>query len=472
LNLNLRYGKIQHFNWFNRDQNIIGCANSGIVTIWNAFSGQRLYEYIEKTIKFKSVFLNGHLMEYSIFAFDYHNNLTILKNNNSSRMRSSVSSVSLTLDQNNLEDLVLEKVVYFANLIKDSSGMIEKRMPLKITCFNVFENWIILGTNKGIIYFYDYVLNDLLTTIYDNKNENGPCLSISQLLVIKLNDDKANLICFYENGLTKIFVFSHESIDYKTDNLILTKQPLFNKISDDILIYKKDLKQKISNDFNLKNLLEEQQDEQKYQLKLKDVINNEEIRTINYQAKVKFTYLRNFIKKKKFIKDQNLKTSRIRLNEIKEKFHRDLNQLKETNEAILISKYILLDQLNNDLDKLKKQNESLVTNINNISLDPNYELNLNLENNLEKNLKFETNILNSNANAELEKLKNLIKYITCNNYELELENDNLIENLKHNLNCDYNNYLKQNEQLKYDISICKYNIESLNEILENKNESK
>ena len=469
LNLKVRYGKIQNFNWFNRDQNIIGCANSGIVAVWNTFSGQTIYEYVERSINFRNVLINSQNL---IFAFDHQNNLRILKHNSGRKM--STSSVLSLLDHNNLEDLVLEKIVCFKNLIKnDTYATLDKGMPLKITCFTIYKNWIILGSNKDTIYFYDFILNEFLK-ITDNRSKKIESLSsISQLLIIRLDENEQNLICFYENGSIKIYNFICDNENNKSEDIIHTKKPpTCDKLSNDILIYKKDLKQAIKKDLNLRNLLEDQEEEKRYQLKLKDVIHNEEIKTMNYQAKIKFTYLRNFINKKKYLNDQQLKSKSTRFNEVEEKLQNDLRKLKEKNESQLISKYTELDQLSHEFAELKKKNESLVTRINNLLLDPNDELNLKLENDLEAYQKIEVDNLNSSSNARLKFLQNMIKYITRDNYELELEEDNLIQNLKYNLDCVYNDHLKKNEQLKNDILICKYNIESLKEIIEKKNEAK
>jgi len=50
--LKFRAGKLTHFEWFYQDQYIAASSNLGIICIWNVFTGEKLTEYVEKTVKF------------------------------------------------------------------------------------------------------------------------------------------------------------------------------------------------------------------------------------------------------------------------------------------------------------------------------------------------------------------------------------------------------------------------------------
>ncbi|RMZ94697.1 WD repeat-containing 65 [Brachionus plicatilis] len=390
-----RIGKIHHFMWLEGDQCIISCSNSGIICIWNAFTGHRLYEYIEKQVQFKHVSISNAETNLIIFAVDKLNSLRIL----SCKFNKTISSEANTAT---IEDIVLEKIVDLKKL--------------DISCFCSFGNTIFFGNQKGHVLHLKYSMGKTSKWQIVNENFYQNC-GISQLVIsncmnriflISAFDDGLLVLCNL-NGGNEAFLMpspvSHHSITNQTNQeTILKLEPQAQEFFNDILITKNDIKKIISNDLNLKQVIIEQEDDQNYQLKLKDMIHKEQTKTINYEAKLNLTCLRSLYKEMRQIDEDKFKKNYHRLDKLKFKLQKDLQIAKENAEFELNKKFVLNNKLSSQFQELSSINKDILDGINRLSESNGTSTELE-SSNLKNIEKIRINELHSEMKFKLEHLK-------------------------------------------------------------------
>lgn len=410
-----RIGKIQHFVWIEDDQCIISCSNSGIICIWNAFTGHRLYEYIEKQVQFRHISISLTETNLAIFALDKLASLRIL----SCKFNKTISSETNTA----IEDIVLEKIVDLKNL--------------GVSCFCSFGNTLFFGNQKGhIIHFkHSFVETSKWQIVNENFQQN---LGLSQLVISNCMN-RIFLISAFEDGLLvlcnmnekkDLFLMpspiSQLSITNQTNQEASLKlEPQAQEFFNDILITKNDIKKIISNDLNLKQVIIEQEDDQNYQLKLKDMIHKEQTKTINYEAKLNLTCLRSLYKEIRQIDEDKFKKNYHRLDKLKFKLQKDLQFARENAEFELNKKFVLSDQLSSQLQELNSINKDILDGINRLS--ESNAISTKLESSNLKNIeKIRINELHSEMIFKLEHLKKVIKLLKSENFQMENNQDDML----------------------------------------------
>ncbi|CAF0922961.1 unnamed protein product [Brachionus calyciflorus] len=431
LEIKLRIGKIQQFIWLEDDQFIVSCSNSGIICIWNIFTGQRLYEYIEKQVQFKQISIFNHQSKLFIYALDKLNSLRILSckfNRN----------LSIESNSNNIEDIILEKTIDLKKF--------------DITCFSSFKNTICFGNDKGHIICFKYLVDNNKITSFQKGNQNffqksGICqLSISNCM------NKTYLVSAFDNGLLVLCNINEKNHQFflmssSVSNHSLSSNNHLNNNPDsgnfkldqqqqqqgesleffnDILITKNDIKKLISSDLNLRQILIEQEDEQNYQLKLKDMIQKEQTKTINYEAKLNLTCLRSLYKEIKQLNDDKSKKNSLRLDKLKFKLEKDLELVKENAELELNKKFVLYEKLNYEYLKLNSMNKEILNGINSLSNQEKIVAKNSYFENIEK---IQVQELENEIKYRLGKFKKLTKLLKNENVMLELNEDLQVRNL-------------------------------------------
>ena len=410
-----RIGKIQHFMWLEDDQCIVSCSNSGIICIWNAYTGHRLYEYIEKQVQFKQISISNTESNLVIFALDKFTSLRVL----SCKYNKAISS---EVNTNTIEDITLEKIIDLKLL--DTSF------------FCSFGNTLFFGNHKGHILHYNYSVDKENKWQIVNDNFYQNC-SISQILISNCMN-RIFLISAFEDGLMVLcnlsdineeFLMpspvSRHSITNQTNqetNLKLDPQP--QEFFNDILITKNDIKKIISNNLNLKQIIIEQEDDQNYQLKLKDMIHKEQTKTINYEAKLNLTCLRSLYKEIKQINEDKFKKNYHRLDKLKFKLQKDLQIAKENAEFELNKKFVLSDRLSSQFQELNTINKDILDGIKRLSESNTISTKLGSNNskNIEKNRASE---LHGVMKSKLEHLRKVISFLNSENFEMEFNQDEM-----------------------------------------------
>lgn len=462
-------GKIQHFVWHQDDQYIITCSNSGIICIWSVYTGQRLYEYIEKQVQFKQIFSYSTEAKCYIFALDRSNTLRVLYGKCiKGLLIESDSTISSNSTNNNnnvnsIEDLYLEKIIDLKSF--------------SLTCFSSFKNNVFFSDDKGHIFYLNYsfdekekvsdikiLLSNLSISLFNDKSSAAICqLDVASNCLSQVSNSTKNyLLIALENGLLILCNMNNNNNTNNTINraiitsdknhfLLLMSSPeevntntnanansqeqveiasctKFQQVhstNNDILIAKSDIKKLISNDLNLKQNLVELEDEQNYQIKLKDMIHKEQTKTINYEAKLNLTCLRGVYKELKQTSEDKLRRNYHKFENEIVKFKKDLELIKKNAENELNEKFLYFSQLYQEYLKLEEINRNLVENINRVEIgDSSKEVLVNIDYE-----KIEITELEQEIKLKLKNLANLTKLLEEENSKIELEGDRKIQNL-------------------------------------------
>jgi hypothetical protein len=430
--LKFRTGKLTYFEWFNEDQHIAASSNLGTISIWNQFTGEKLIEYIEKTVQFSRFSLDITDNSLTIFALDQLNNLRLLNTKLKNRNIEDIQNINL----------IFEKYINIPNTRKI------KNDDIIITSFCIYKNLIIYGTKKGHIFIEDY-----LST---NKNEKQFSLhnsSICHLKVIK-NSSQILLISCSEDGIIISDLINELFLMSSTDNS--SECVIY---SDNILQTKNEIRKRKNYDINLKLNFYEKNEDQEYQLRLKEIEHKELTKTINYEAKLELTRLRTLLRELKSNDTKKKEYYNRRLESLSQKFEKDLNFVKEVAENELSNEYKINQELLIEYEKLtdirKKQTEKLNELINKESLNQ-----IDSEVNVYKQYKISD--FKNESKVDIDSMKRKINILTESNKKMELEGDQYLEELKYRNEKNLNEVIKENDQIEIEISLAKKELNDIN----------
>ena len=460
--LKFRTGKIEDFEWFNNDQHIVCCTNMGVVCIWDVFTEQKVCEYVEKMIQFIHLKTCFDQFKLTIFISDKSNNIRIL----TPKLKNTSNNNKNFLDFDNIEDLSLVRLIEWSKLPFKS----------KITSFVEFKSYLICGTEKGHLFHLRYTLDDdkSLPAINDDENDIyhdfNQTSSINNLRLISNLNGLCLLSCS-EDGLLVFSNFSFTSKNvihntaYNATTLTFAHQANQFSWSDDILLTKNDIRKCISNDFNLRQSLIEYEDEQSYQLKLKDILHRELTKTINYEAKLNLTRLRTLLKEAKMINDEKIKDNSLRFKSLEVKLENDIELIKSLSESELSQRYQEYDKLCEEKEILLKLNQNL-----------NEKISKNL-NSKEFNSKSGVDVYKSyksldfaeERKSNIDSIMNQVEILMEENSLMENDMDEYILNLKLNNQKELKDLNGKMEAVKLEICLVK---RKLSEIKENLNKIK
>lgn len=466
--IKVRVGKIQHFEWVrsadNDDEHIAGCTNSGLVCIWNAYTGERLCEYNEKQAHFKclvSTFTPGN-DKLHIIALDRLNTLRVLSTNSSTLYSSSSSSFKssranlIESDNNNnklvqlltpspaplsppppphhhhnrsqnnyADDLQLERLIHL------------KTSHHRQTCFALVENQLLIGDNKGQVTVFNYLsLSDTeqlqVSGLVDNlTHSTGICqLTISAnskvrsssqlqmpLLVLSASQDGLILISSLRSSqsissdqMPKLNLAAADSKWHNVNDIVDDDQN-----DDDILITKSELAKLVNYETNLRKTLVEQSDEQNYALKLKDMLHKEHTKTLNYEAKLNLTRMRGLFKETKQTHDEQLKLFQFKLENFHFILNRHLESMRERAITELNRKFELSETFRYELTNLlatKRQLEEKFADDRQSDSDPS------------------TPKLDEIETSQIRTKRDIIDWLRAENRKLELAFDQFEQNFR------------------------------------------
>lgn len=79
----IKSGKFEHFEWANEDDSIVTCSSDGLVAVWSRYTGKRMFEYVDKRTHFKTLIglYNCTLISFSclVVKFQFHGDVLIFE---------------------------------------------------------------------------------------------------------------------------------------------------------------------------------------------------------------------------------------------------------------------------------------------------------------------------------------------------------------------------------------------------------
>ena len=390
--LQFRNGKIEHFEFVNEDQNIITCSNLGIICLWNIYTGEKLCEYIEKTVQFKRVLTHSTQSKLFIVAIDRLSNIRLLtikiKNN------------SGLLDSNSIGEFVLEEKLNCSMLNCNNASS-----------YCVYRNWLISGNQCGDILIYNYLTRSLhnnrgIETIPAYHNESICQVRVSASL------NKINLITCSDDGQIKLSILNE---------LLAENVPSIAQI-DDILLTKSEINKLIKQELTLKNTLVDKKDEQVYQLRLKEILHKEQTRTQNYESKLSLTSMRTLLAELKASEQKWSKQFTSKIEAIKGQFKHDSNLIRESCEMEMCRLIRFHQHLTQQFEELSNKNVTLNDRFEAIKVDT--------QNSFRDHAENEKCLLSQQIEADKKIYLNKIKVMREANRLMEIEDDKFIHDLK------------------------------------------
>ena len=396
--LQFRNGKIEHFELVNNDQNIITCSNLGTICVWNIFTGEKLCEYIEKTVQFKRILTYSTQSKLFIVAIDRLNNIRLLaikiKNN------------SGLLNSNSIDEFVLEE--------KLNSSMFLNCNNTSSYC--VYKNWLICGSQSGDMLIYNY----LTRSLHNNRVETIPAFHRESICQVKVSAslNKINLITCSDDGQIKLSLLN----ELLADNAAPIAHKHLPPQIDDILLTKSEINKLIKQDLTSKNTLVDKKDEQVYQLRLKEILHKEQTRTQSYESKLSLTSMRTLLAELKVSEQKCSKQFTFKIEALSGQFKNDSNSIRESCEMEMCQLIRLYKHLTQQFEELSKTNLTLNARFEAIKTDT--------QNNFRNYAENEIYLLDQQIEADKKIYINKIKIMREANRLMEIEGDKFIQDLK------------------------------------------
>jgi hypothetical protein len=437
--LKFRAGKLTHFEWFYQDQYIAASSNLGIICIWNVFTGEKLTEYVEKTVKFTRLSVKMTENNLTLFALDHLNNLRLLN----ARLKN-----GKIIETENV-NLIFEKYINTPNTRKIIKNI---KNELIVTSFCFYKKLVVLGSENGSIFIKDFISNNIKI----DKKFSLHNSSICQLKIIE-NATRPLLVSCSQDGLIIISDLISE-VSVALDQNDQQQQSKKFVYSDDILQTKNEIRKKHNHDLNLQFSIIEKNEDQAYQLRLKEIEHKEQTKSINYEAKLELTRLRTLLKELKLTNEKKLEEFTRRIQDLNRKFEKDLDYVKESAEIELSKEFQLYQDLVfkhqacvNSSNMLEaKLEELLKTNGSNV-----------IDNEVNVYMQYKLYDLKQKARSDLLESKQKIILLKQENEKLDLDGDRLIDKFKTKNEISLSEVKKKNDLMRVEISLAKKHLSNL-----------